>query len=80
MLRGMAFAHLRALITNLRAEPAEGFGPLRVPAHPFGGEKANVRAIVAKSDATCHQIIVVVVVLVFHADHIVRAGFAGLRA
>lgn len=77
MLRGMAFAHLRALITNLRAEPAEGFGPLRVAAHPFGGEDAYVGAIAAEPDTTCHQIMMVVML---HADHVVCACFAGLPA
>ncbi len=33
---------------------------VEVAAHPFGGEKANVGAIAAEPDTTCHQIIVVV--------------------
>ncbi len=77
MLRRMTFAYRGALIANLSAEPAEGLGPLRVAADPFGGEKANVRAIEAKPDATCHQIIMIVM---FHAEHIVRARLADLCA
>ena len=77
MLRRMTFTNRGALIANLSAEPAEGLGPLRVAADPFGGEKANVRTLEAKPDATCHQIIMVVM---FHADHVVRARLANLRA
>ncbi|MBX3331859.1 MAG: hypothetical protein KF722_15740 [Nitrospira sp.] len=77
MLRRMTFAYRGALVANLSAEPAESLGPLRVAADPFGGEKTNVRAIEAKSDATCHQIIMV---MMLHADHIVRARLADLRA
>jgi hypothetical protein len=77
MLRRMTFTQRGTLIANLSAESAERVGPLRVAADPFGGEKANIRAIEAKPDATCHQIIMVVM---FHADHVVRARLADLRA
>ena len=77
MLRRMALAHLGTLVANLRAEPAQRLGSLRGAADEFCGEDAYVGAIAAQSDTTCHQIIMVVM---FHADHIVRAGLAGLRA
>lgn len=77
MIRRMAFAYVRALIADLRAEPAERLGPLRGSADPLGGKKTDVCAIAAKPDATCHQIIVAVMI---HADHIVRACLAELSA
>jgi hypothetical protein len=77
MLRRMAFAHLRALIADLRAEPAQGLGLLRRAADKFRGKNTDVGAVTAKPDTTGHQIILVVMML--HADHIVRAGFADLR-
>lgn len=79
MLRRMAFAHLGALVANLRAEPAQRLGSLRGAADEFGGENTDVGAVAAESDTTGHQIIMVVMVM-FHADHIVPAGFAHLRA
>ena len=77
MVRRMAFAQLGALIANVGAEPAEGFGSLGGPADESSGKDAYVGAIAAKLDTTCHQIIVLVML---YADHVVCACFAHLRA
>ena len=79
MLRRMALAHLGTLVANLRAEPAQRLGSLRGAADELCGKDTDVGAIAAESDTTCHQVIMMVVVM-FHADHIIRAGFADLRA
>ena len=44
------------------------------------GEDTDVGAVAAETDTTGHQIIMVLMVVMFHADHIIRAGFADLRA
>lgn len=80
ILRRMALAHLGALITNLRAEPAQRLGSLGGAADEFGGEDTDVGTVAAEPDTTGHQIIMALMVVMFHADHIVRAGFADLRA
>lgn len=77
MLRRMALAHLGTLVTNLRAEPTQRLGSLRGAADELCGKDTDVGAIAAQSDTTYHQVIMMVVM--FHADHIIRAGFADLR-
>jgi hypothetical protein len=80
MLRRMALTHLGTLVTNLRAEPAQRLGSLRGAADELRGEDTDVGAVAAEPDTTGHQIIIVLMVVMFHADHVVRASFAHLRA
>ena len=80
MLRRMALAYLGTLVTNLRAEPAQRLGSLRRATDELRGEDTDIGAVATEPDTTGHQIIMVLMVMMFHADHIVRAGFADLRA
>jgi hypothetical protein len=80
MVRRVAFAHLGTSIAEVRAELCEWLGLGWVASDEFRHEETEVRAITAESNAPAHQIIMLVIVVVFHADHVVRAGLADLRA
>ena len=74
---GMALADLRTLLADLRTELAESLEPRRVSAHPAGTEHTDVTTVTAKARTLCHEL---VTMMLSHADHVIGAGLAGLRA
>jgi hypothetical protein len=79
MMRCVAFAHFRTAVAQVGAKLGERLGLGRVATDEFRGEETQVRAITTEPNALAHQI-VMLVILAFHADHVVCAGLANLGA
>lgn len=73
----MLLAEPGAELANLCTERADTNGKGRVPAHPLSRQKTDIRTVSAESDAADHEVIGV---FMRHADHVVRAGVANVRA
>ena len=73
----MLFTDAGTPVANLCTGTAQQFRGRRQPAHPTGRERAKVSAINAEPDA---ELLKLLMVAPFHADHVVGAAVADLRA
>jgi len=71
----MLFAHACTPVADLRTAPAQQLCGRRQPAHPTGGEGAEVGAILAQPDT---EVLHFLVDATFHADHVIGATIAKL--
>ena len=75
MMWGVLFTDLGTGVTDVGAEPAQSIGHRGTSTHPLAGQYADIRALAAQPNTTCHEFPITMMV---HADHVVAAGLAGL--
>ena len=76
-MRRVLLTDAGATVANLCTGAAEQLGGRRQAAHPTGREGAEIGAINTEPDT---EVLKLLMAAPFHADHVVRAAVANLRA
>ena len=73
----MLLADAGAAVAHLRAGTAQQFRGRRQSRHPTDRQRAEIGAVKTHSDA---KVLKLLMAATFHADHVIRAAIADLRA
>ena len=72
---GVLFTDLGTCVTDVGAKAAQSIGHRGTSTHPLAGQHADIRALAAQPNTSCHEFLITMMV---HADHVIAAGLAGL--
>jgi hypothetical protein len=75
MMWCVLFTDFGTCFTDVGAEAAQSICRRRTSTHPLASQHADIRALAAQPNTTCHEFPITMMV---HADHVVAAGLAGL--
>lgn len=80
MLRCMTLADLGTSIANIRAHATHLFGPRTGATDPFRCQETHLSTFTTEANALRHEVMVSMLSVIMHPDHVIGAGFAHARA